>query len=249
MRVLQFTDPHLTGSPEMRVRGVATAETLARCVAHAKRRHPRPGAVLLTGDLVHDDPAGYAALAARFRDAGAPVHCLPGNHDEPAIAAASLGGPPFVHDFARRYDRWMFVMLDSTVPGEHGGHLPAAQLARLDAALAAAPDACALVCLHHHPVPHGSAWLDELMLDNAAEFFAVLARHDNVRGIAWGHTHQPFEGMHGRIRLMGTPSTCMQFAQNADEFEVDGRPPAYRWIELEPGGGIETGVEWVGEHA
>ena len=40
--------------------------------------------------------------------------------------------------------------------------------------------------------------------------------------------------MHGRIRLMGTPSTCMQFAQNADEFEIDGRPPAYRWIELDP---------------
>jgi Icc protein len=72
--VLQFTDPHLTGSPDMRVRGVATAATFARCVAHARRRHPRPGAVLLTGDLVHDDPAGYASLAALIRDAGVPVH-------------------------------------------------------------------------------------------------------------------------------------------------------------------------------
>jgi 3',5'-cyclic-AMP phosphodiesterase len=143
----------------------------------------------------------------------------------------------------------VIIMLDSTVAGEHGGHLDAEELARLDAALAAQPDAFALVCLHHHPVPHGSAWLDELMLGNAGEFFDVLARHPGVRGLAWGHTHQPFEGMHGRIRLMGTPSTCMQFAQNADEFEVDGRPPAYRWIELEPGGGIETGIEWVDEYA
>jgi Icc protein len=55
--------------------------------------------------------------------------------------------------------------------------------------------------------------------------------------------------MHGRIRLMGTPSTCMQFAQDADEFEVDHRPPAYRWLELGADGGIETGIEWVGEHA
>jgi Icc protein len=247
--VLQFTDPHLTGSPDMRVRGVATAETLARCVAHAKRRHPRPGAVLLTGDLVHDDPAGYAALAAQFRGAGAPVHCLPGNHDDPAALAAGLDGPPFVHDFARRYGRWTLVMLDSAVAGEHGGYLDAAELVRLDAALAAQPDTFALACLHHHPVPHGSAWLDELMLGNAAEFFAVLARHDKVRALAWGHTHQPFEGMHGRIRLMGTPSTCMQFAQDAPEFEVDGRPPAYRWIELGDDGSIETGIEWVGEHA
>ena len=233
----------------MRVRGVATAETLSRCVAHAKRRHPRPGVVLLTGDLVHDDAAGYEALRERFADAGAPVHCLPGNHDDPAEVAGALDGPPFVHDFARRYGQWVVVMLDSSVPGNHHGHLDATELARLDAALAAQPDAHALVCLHHHPVPHGSRWLDELMLDNAAEFFGVLARHPNVRGIAWGHTHQPLEGMQGRIRLMGTPSTCMQFTQNADEFAVDDRPPAYRWLELGDDGAIETGVEWVAENA
>jgi Icc protein len=162
---------------------------------------------------------------------------------------AALDGAPFVHDVARRYGNWLIVMLDSTVAGEHGGHLDAEQLEGLEAALAAQPGAHALVCLHHHPVPHGSAWLDELMLDNADQLFTVLARHGGVRGLAWGHTHQPFEGMHGRIRLMGTPSTCMQFTQNADEFEVDDRPPAYRWLELDPGGGIETGIEWVDSHA
>ena len=30
---------------------------------------------------------------------------------------------------------------------------------------------------------------------------------------------------------------------------VDGRPPAYRWLELGADGGIETGIEWVDEHA
>jgi Icc protein len=249
VKVLQFTDPHLPGSPGGQVRGVPTEATLERCVAHAARRHPKPDAVLLTGDLAHDDPGGYALLRARFAGAGAPVHCLPGNHDDPAAVRSALGGAPFVHDFARRHGEWLIVMLDSTVPGEHHGHLDAEELARLDAALSAQPGAHALVCLHHHPVPHGSAWLDELMVDNAAEFFDVLARHPGVRALAWGHTHQPFEGMHGRIRLMGTPSTCVQFAQDADEFEVDGRPPAYRWIELSADGGIETGVEWVDEHA
>jgi 3',5'-cyclic-AMP phosphodiesterase len=249
VRVLQFTDPHLTGAPDGLVRGVATAATLERCVAHARRRHPHPAAILLTGDLVHDDPAGYAALRERFADAGAPVHCLPGNHDDPSEVSDALDAPPFVHDFARRQDGWMFVMLDSSVAGEHGGHLDTEELARLDAALTAQPDAHALVCLHHHPVPHGSAWLDALMLDNAPELFDVLARHDAVRGLAWGHTHQPLDGMNGRIRLMGTPSTCMQFKQLADEFSIDDRPPAYRWMELGPTGSIETGIEWVADDA
>ena len=155
MRVLQFTDSHLSGSPDMRVRGVATAATLARCLAHARRHHPNPDAFLLTGDLVHDDPAGYAVLRAQFADAGAPVHCLPGNHDHPADVTGSLGGPPFVHDFARRHDGWMIVMLDSTVAGEDGGYLDDGQLVRLDAALTAQPDA-----LHaHRPAsPSRAAW-------------------------------------------------------------------------------------------
>jgi len=76
----------------MRVRGVATAETLARCVAHAGRHHPEPDALVLTGDLAHDDAGGYALLRERFADAAAPVHCLPGNHDEAATVRGALDG-------------------------------------------------------------------------------------------------------------------------------------------------------------
>jgi 3',5'-cyclic-AMP phosphodiesterase len=249
VRLLQFTDPHLPPEPGGLVRGVATETTLGRCIAHAQRRHPAPRAVLLTGDLVHDDPAGYASLRAQFGDYGAPVHCLPGNHDDPELARRELDGGPFVHDFATRYDGWLVVMLDSTVAGAHHGHLEAGELERLDRSLARHDGAHALVCLHHHPFPHGSPWLDELMLDNADELLAIVERRAGVRGIAWGHTHQPLEGLHGRVRLMGTPSTCMQFTQNSPEFEVDSRPPGYRWIELADDGGIETGVEWVQDGA
>ncbi|MBX3702523.1 MAG: phosphodiesterase [Steroidobacteraceae bacterium] len=245
MRLLQFTDTHLTGSPGMQIRGVATAATLERALAHAARRHPGPDAVLLTGDLVHDDAGGYAALRRCFGGFAAPVHCLPGNHDDPAALRRELAGPPFVHEFAMRRGRWLFVMLDSTVPGRDHGHLGRPQLQRLDAALAQHRDAHALVCLHHHPVPHGSRWLDDLMVDNAGELFDVLGRHAGVRGLAWGHTHQPLDAARGGIRLMGTPSTCMQFAQESPEFAVDARPPAYRWMKLGDDGGLETGVEWV----
>jgi Icc protein len=120
----------------MRVRGVATAETLARCVAHAGLHHPKPDALILTGDLAHDDPGGYALLRERFAGAGAPVHCLPGNHDEAIAVREALDGAPFIHDFARRYGDWLVLMLDSTVAGSHGGHLDREELARLDVAAA-----------------------------------------------------------------------------------------------------------------
>jgi Icc protein len=245
VRLLQFTDTHLTGTPGGKVRGVDTTATLARCIAHARRRHPDPDALLLTGDLVHDDAGGYSVLRRMFGACAAPVHCLPGNHDEKAALRRELAGPPFVHEFAMRRHGWLFVMLDSTVPGHDHGHLAAPELARLDAALAQHRDAHALVCLHHHPVAHGSTWLDELMVTNALDLFAVLERHANVRGLAWGHTHQPLDRVRGRVRLMGTPSTCMQFTQDSPVFAVDSRPPAYRWMRLGDDGALETGIEWV----
>ncbi|MGQ0383188.1 MAG: phosphodiesterase [Gammaproteobacteria bacterium] len=245
MRLLQFTDTHIPGRPGMLVRGVATPATLARAIAHAGRRQPDPDALLLTGDLVHDDACGYEELRRQFSAFHVPVHCLPGNHDEKAALKRGLAGPPFVHEFAMRRDNWVFVMLDSTVPGKDHGYLAAAELARLDAALAQHRGAHALVCLHHHPVPHGSRWLDQLMVMNAAAFFDVLDRHAGVRGVAWGHTHQPHDATRGKVRLMGTPSTCMQFAQGSPEFAVDERPPAYRWMRLGDDGSLDTGIEWV----
>jgi Icc protein len=247
VRLLQFTDTHLLGTPGIEVRGVATDVTLRRCLAHARRRYPAPRALLLTGDLVQDDRGGYARVRQNFADAGVPVHCLPGNHDIPAELRADLAGPPFVHELVNRYDDWLVLMLDSTVAGSHHGHLAAAEVARLDRALARNADAYALVCLHHHPLPHGSPWLDALMLDNSAELFAVLARHPRVRGLVWGHVHQALDDVRGSMVLMGTPSTCMQFEQGAEEFSVDSRPPAYRWIELGDDGSIKTGIEWVAD--
>ncbi len=245
MRLLQFTDTHLLGTPGTQVRGVATDVTLARCLAHAQRRHPRPRALLLTGDLVQDDAGGYARLREHFGGAGVPVHCLPGNHDSPAELRNELAGPPFVHDLASHYDGWLILMLDSTVAGANHGHLSETELGRLNRALAENPAAYALVCLHHHPVPHGSRWLDTVMLDNGDELFAVLARHPRVRGLLWGHVHQALDGARGRVRLMGTPSTCMQFEPDAEDFRVDSRPPAYRWLLLGDDGSLESGIEWV----
>ena len=48
----------------------------------------------LTGDLAHDDAGGYAMLRERFGDAESPVHCLPGNHDDPATVRAALERRP-----------------------------------------------------------------------------------------------------------------------------------------------------------
>jgi Icc protein len=245
LRLLQFTDLHLSPDESGRVRGVATRESFASCLAHARRHHAPVDALLLTGDLVQDDARGYLALQGLLAAGKVPVHCLPGNHDLPREMEALLGRPPFDLSAVLRYGPWTLVQLDSTVAGQHAGRLAPESLAFLDDVLARFSDSHALVVLHHQPVPIGSAWLDAIGLENGPQLLEVLGRHRNVRGLLWGHAHQAYDALHAGLTMMCTPSTCFQFVPKRDDFAVDDKPPGYRWLHLYPDGRIQTEVVWV----
>lgn len=245
LRLLQFTDMHLTPEESGRVRGVVTRESFERCLAHARRHHAPVDAILLTGDLVQDDARAYLALPALFTARSVPVHCLPGNHDLPQEMESLLARRPFDLSPVLRYGPWTLIQLDSSVAGQHRGSLEPESLGFLDEVLGRFADSHALVVLHHQPVPVGSAWLDAIGLDNGPQLLAVLARHRNVRGLLWGHVHQAFDALHEGMTMMGTPSTCFQFVAERDDLAVDDKPPGYRWLHLYPDGRIETQVVWA----
>ncbi len=244
MNVLHLTDPHLYGHADGRLRGVETDWSLRAVLQDALAAVPDYSAILLTGDLVQDDRAGYLRLRSIFGPLRKPVLCIPGNHDDLQAMRRELAGPPFQICGTLPIDSWQFIMLDSVVPGEVGGRLADEELARLDAALAASP-AHALVCLHHHPVPMGSRWLDDIGLADAEKFWRVIDAHPQVRGVAWGHVHQGYEGRRGQVRLFATPSTGAQFRPGSDGFAVDSMPPAYRRFNLHADGRIETDIHWL----
>ena len=245
IRLTHLTDPHLYGGENERLRGIATLPSLEATLAHAQRRDWPPDAVLVTGDLVQDDPAGYAHFRRVFEALRLPVLCLPGNHDEPQAMRRELDGAPFVVGGAVDLGLWRIVLLDSTISGSAAGRLGAESLAALQSALAGAAGRYALVCLHHHPVAMSSRWLDRVGLENPGEFFDVIDRHANVRGIVWGHVHQSYDALRRDVRLLATPSTCAQFLPRAEHFAIDRQPPAYRTLELKADGSIVTDVVWV----
>lgn len=245
LRILQFTDTHLFGSTTEALRGIQTLPALKQALACARMRDWPADAMLVTGDIVQDDPAGYVHFRRLFADFGIPVLCLPGNHDDPAAMRSELTGKPFVLGGFVDMGMWRIVLLDSCVAGAAGGKLSAAALAELDIALTAVPQKHALVCLHHHPVPMSSRWLDQVGLANADEFLAVLDKHRNVRAVTWGHVHQPFDALRKGVRLLATPSTCAQFLPRSDQFAVDELPPAYRTFELRPDGTLLTEIVWI----
>lgn len=244
MQILQITDPHLYGNASGNLRGVETDSSLRTVLDAAFAAAHDYAAILVTGDLVQDDPSGYLRFASILGNQRVPVLCLPGNHDEPEAMRHALDRAPFQYCGTWSAEGWQFIMLNSYDAGHVGGRLTAGELARLDAALARSP-AHALVSLHHHPVTMGSRWLDGIGLANADEFWQVIDAHRHVRGISWGHVHQSFEAERNGVRLFATPSTCAQFLPHSDRYAVDSRPPAYRVIDLRADGRIDTEVRWI----
>lgn len=242
LRVLQVTDTHMYADPGGRLLGVNTLESFQQVVGCFHDSHWPVDLMLATGDLVHDaSPAGYRRLAAALATFGVPVLALPGNHDVPAVMQRHLRADGITTNAVSDFGAWRFVMLDTVVPGAEHGELRPDQLALLDHALASAP-AHVLVCMHHQPVPVGSAWIDTMAVRDPAPLFDVIDRHACVRGILWGHVHQCFEGWHDQVRLMASPSTCVQFAPGEDSFQVDHEPPGFRILALDADGNLDSAV-------
>jgi Icc protein len=245
MRILHFTDTHLHGHAGGTLRGVETDSSLRAVVFAAFAQFPRYDALLVTGDIANEDPLGYQRFRQVFEPVNKPVLCIPGNHDDLDAMRQELSAPPFAIGGAHRFGDWKIIMLDSLEQGRVAGRLAAAELSRLERELALSRDQHVMLCLHHHPVPMGSHWLDGIGLSNANEFWRLVEDFRHVRAVAWGHVHQAYEGMRGNVRLFATPSTCAQFMPGTDQFAPDSRPPAYRSYRLHPDGRIETQIHWV----
>ena len=269
LRFHQFTDTHLYASATGAMRGQQTLPSFVSALQDAAR-FPKPTAILLTGDLVHDEPGGYAHLQSLLGASPVPVHLIPGNHDDfavlatrfvrlPAAAAmpssaatppaeAALASPFLVggsHRYTAGDNDWLVVMLSTQAAGRADGELGPAALAELAHTLKAHAFVNTLLVMHHPPAAVGSAWLDDIGLADAAAFWEVVDRHDQVRGVLWGHVHQAFEGNRGNVRLLGSPSTCLQFLPGSEDFALDTRGPGWRWLELHADGRIDSQVEWV----
>jgi 3',5'-cyclic-AMP phosphodiesterase len=245
IRLIQLTDTHLVGDATRTLRGINTLDTFKAALAHASNRFQAADAMLLSGDLVHDDAAGYKHIVDQLGDSKIPVYCIAGNHDVPDHMNSTLSRAPFQIGGTALMDRWAIVLLDSFIANSDSGRIGAAQLQHLDRTLTQHASLHVMVCLHHHPIKMRSDWLDTVGLEDATEFHKVIARHKNVRAITWGHVHQSLDMFSNGVRYMATPAACAQFKPLSSEFAMDDKPPGYRTYELMADGTIATEVVWL----
>ena len=247
VRVVQLTDTHLCQSRGGTLLGMDTDHSLQAVIDLVKKERPAVDLLLGTGDLA-DGGAGpaYERLQQYFDQLTGDNYWLPGNHDSrPRMEAAASSDMRLCKEIRAGF--WQILLLDSQVHGQVGGGLGAVELDLLEVALQLAQEKGlhTLVCLHHQPVVIGCDWLDQQMVSDADAFFAVLDKYSCVRGVLWGHVHQEIDWQRHGVRLLASPSTCVQFAAGCAKFKADDQPPGYRWLELHRDGRIETAVSRV----
>jgi Icc protein len=247
LRLTQISDCHLSERAGGCLLEMDTDQSLQAVLALVRRERPRTDLLLATGDLSDSgSAAAYRRLLHATRDLAQDSRWLPGNHDDAGTLRAVLGSDPRGRATAL-HGNWLVIALNTVVPGEVGGYLGAAELSKLHTTLTEYPGHHALIALHHHVLPMGCAWLDEIGVANAEAFWRAIAPFPQVRAIVGGHVHMESDRMHRGVRVLTSPSTCVQFAPGSDEFRVDAAAPGYRWLDLHPDGGIDTAVSRVND--
>lgn len=243
--LVQLSDSHLFAEEEGRLLGMNTHDSLSRVIDRVLEEQPAIDLVLATGDLSQDgSPESYVHFRDLCARIPAPCRWFPGNHDEVQVMEQVCRGSDLLQPVID-FPAWRVVLLDSTIGGAVPGHFPPAQLALLEQALTEAGERHVLVSFHHHPVPIGCRWMDPIGIRNPEALFEVLARFPRVRGVLWGHVHQEYDQMREGVRLLASPSTCVQFAPGSEDFQVGNEAPGYRWLRLHGDGRLETGVSRV----
>ena len=95
--------------------------------------------------------------------------------------------------------------------------------------------------------PELNRWLDALPEPRRLDMCVYAGRHlwwqIILTHLLRGGSRNAFDAERNGVRLLATPSTCVQFATGSDEFRVSDELPGYRWLRLHADGRLETGIE------
>ncbi|WP_100752096.1 3',5'-cyclic-AMP phosphodiesterase [Vibrio salilacus] len=245
IKLVQITDTHLFEPADGTLLSVKTLDSFNAVVAAVAAQEFSFDAILSTGDISQDHSAGSYQ---RFVEGIAPLNktCfwLPGNHDfKPSMESVLPSCQIKQIEHVLLGEHWQMIMLDSQVVGVPHGRLSDQQLQLLEDKLAQYPQRHTLVLLHHHPLLVGSRWLDQHTLKDAENFWQVVGKYNNVKAVMCGHVHQDMNVVHQGVRVMATPSTCIQFKPNSDDFALDTLSPGWRELELYCDGSLSTQVK------
>lgn len=239
--LVQLSDLHIGANEN----GFDPVPHLEAVVAAVRSLPNRPDAVLVSGDLTDDGAEGGYELARELLERlDAPLHVLPGNHDDRGRLRAAFDLPGEGDEPVRcsvDVGGLRLVVFDSNVPGQDPGRYDPEQLRWLDAELSAEPARPTLLALHHPPLATGIEEWDGINLEpgQRERLAEVVVRHPQLRAIVGGHLHRVAASALAGVPVLAVPST---YLQARPDFETEG-------VELVPHPGFALHVLRDGELA
>ena len=201
--------------------------------------------VIASGDISGDESVlSYQHFQQLWQQSGigAPLMVLPGNHDNEDLLADL---PSNQHNWPSSLSlapHWQVHGLNSKATGTQGS-VSEQQLSILAEQLKARPEAYHLIAVHHHPIACGG-WMDAHSWIDRQRFVDLVARHPQIKGVVYGHIHHASEHLQQHCRFLSVPSTCWQWANQA-EFGCSDELPGYRVLTLHPDGQLSSQVERI----
>jgi Icc protein len=220
-----LSDTHIPNAPAVVARETNMTANLQQVVREMTALPTKPASVIINGDCAYlkglpEDYANLAQCVAPLSEAGLPLHVTMGNHDDrgPFYKALQTQQPerPLVESkhvsiIESPHANW-FLLDSLTQVDVVTGEIGATQRQWLAQALASRPDKPALVMVHHNPQfeppPEGKAWGG---IKDTAEFMDLLASHEHVQALFFGHSHNWSIARRGKIHLVNLPPVAYVF--------------------------------------
>lgn len=219
LRFVHLSDTHIAAGLKNDASGALhTTDVGARALVEAVNRLPfQPDFIMHTGDIVEDE--SYELARDIFQPLRAPVYYLRGNSDQTEaiqrvlMTSMTVNTPWLYYEF--EVNGVQIVCLDTNGPAPRpAGNIVPEQLAWLEQLCSAADNRPLLVTMHHNPLRIGDVpFLDDsARINNGDDLHQILlkARH-RLRGVFYGHIHQPLDNYRDGILYSAATSSWYQF--------------------------------------
>ncbi len=236
MRIVQITDIHIDKVGEL-TNNINTQVNFLMVLDKAIEY--KPDLIVLTGDLCHKDGVTeiYEWYKSRMDILHIPYFVVPGNHDDSLKMAAVFGYKTTENEFFYTYEKedYKLIFLDSgkAVMSDQ-------QYQWLKSALGGKKD---IIFMHHPPCNTGVPHMDKHWKFQEIERFQALIKQSVA--VFCGHCHTERTIQVGQMSVYITPSCFLQIGDQSELFVVDHYKPAFRLIDLNKNGEVNTTVKYI----
>ncbi|OUR76632.1 hypothetical protein A9Q83_13755 [Alphaproteobacteria bacterium 46_93_T64] len=174
---------------------------------------PKPEAIVITGDLVNNGNAeAYDIFNDILKLTEIPVYLGIGNHDCRETFRTAFSDHAYLPEAGFIQYAWdmnghQMIMLDTNIPNEPGGILCSERLAWLDKTLLSTNDTPTTIFMHHPPFKTGIKAMDDMGLEDADAFGAIIKKHKQIQRIYCGHLHRSIQSDFYGVQTQICPST------------------------------------------